>query len=485
VINDNEIPLSLIDDFRHGHVNLFVGAGLSVNAGLPSWNELLESLGKRLFSANSEAYQFFTSCSNQEKAQHLYDSSDKITTINRIRDLFDRSLSEMDESLTHEKITTLPVENIITTNWDDLIEQAFKSKRLGFTSIWKDDQLSSALNGGINLIKLHGTLEDPGSIIFSEDDYNRTFHTNPLIKMFLTMLLSRSTVLMIGYSYQDDNFKIVYDLVKKQLGKNNKSIYALFLNENKQRLQYLKTRGLIPINFTDNDKGVAINNFLFALNDAVSILADNPTDRLRIVKRENGEIAQRNGALVLRNMSALGPLGTPDTTEHDNMFGDNTSLEIQCAKNWRIILDKPKSSAKLVLCLNDDKAKEVFDKDAYLSRIDALLNNIEKYKDKIQVVDTGNPLIMNNLDIYGNILFLENIKTNINNMGYGYLKVHKDRNTIKTSIDIFERTFSSILSLNMIEAKTLGIEDLDANVAVRKLVIQRLNNLKSKVLSEW
>lgn len=483
--NDNEIPPSLIDDFKNGYVSLFVGAGISNNAGLPSWTELLEYLGKSVFPIESDNYKFYNTCNNQEQAQFLYDSSDKITIIKKVRDMFSSSYDEISDSSIHESISSLPISNVITTNWDDLLEDTFYKKGVEYTKVWKDEQLSSVLNSGINIIKLHGTLEDPNSIIFSEDDYNGSYNANPLMKVFLSMLLSRSTILMVGYSYQDTNFKVVYDFVKKQLGENHKKVYALFLNENNRRISYLKSRGLITINFTGDTKKSAINKFFSALNESVSIIADNPTDRLKIVRRENKEVAQRYGSIMLRNMSALGPLGTPDTTEYDDMFGINTSLEIECARNWRSILDKKNSSAKLILCLNDDRAKEVFKKNPYIIRLDSLLDNIEKYYKKIYIVDTGNPLIMNNFDIYGNILFLENIKTNINKMGYGYLKVHKDKNVIKMHIDIFDRIFESIFALNIMEAKAIGIDTKDNDVAVKELIIYRLKKLKEKVETEW
>lgn len=480
---ENEIPLSLVEEFKHNRVALFVGAGISINAGLPSWEELLNYLGKSTINNSSESNKFYASCNYQEKAQYLYDMSDKVTIINTIKDFFSRQ--EKIENKIYEKIALLPIDTIITTNWDNLLENEFSKKGINFIKIWKDDQISSFTNGCKTIIKLHGTFEDPQSIIFSEDDYTAFYNKNQLMKIFLSTLLARSTILMVGYSYQDANFKVINDFVKNQLRENHKKIYALFLNYDYQRIKYIESRGLICINFNGIDRKSAISRFFETLYDSVSLIADTDEGRLKILKRENGEIAQRYNSLVLRNMAALGPLATPEQTEFPDMFGANTKLQIECANNWRKILEKENSSAKIILCLNDIKAKEVFNKNAYINRIDTLLSNITKYEKKIRIVDIGNPLVMSNFDIYGNIVFLENIKTDINNMGYGYIKVHRDPNIIKMNIELFDRIFESVRALNLIEAITAGFSDNNEDNTIKKLILYRLENYRNKIQSEW
>lgn len=481
---ENEIPLSLINEFKKNNVVLFVGAGISINYGLPSWSSLLDSLGKRFLSQNNDRYKFYQSCNYQEKAQYLYDISDKITVINNINEIFSFSLDVNNNSI-HEIITSLPINNIITTNWDNLIENAFDKKNIPTTKIWKDGQISSSNFGGKNIIKLHGTIEDPNSIIFSEEDYQDSFNNNPLLKNYLSTVLARSTILMIGYSYSDINFKTVHNFVNKSLGKNSKKIYILLLNSSDNRLHYLEKRGLLCINYNTTSPQLSISNFFDNLYDSVSDYADTSLERLKILKRENEEILNCHNTMVLRNMAALGPLGTPDKTQIKDLFGENTLLEIACAKNWRSILDKEGSKAKLILCLNEVKAKAVYSQEGYIERIESIIHFLKKYKEKIEVVDSGSPLIMSNFDIYGNVVFLENIKTNINNLGYSCLKVHREQIVIQRNINIFDAMFESIKELNLIDAKKLQHSHYDDTELIYNLIITRLNGILEEIKKSW
>ena len=51
------IPEELIDQFSRGNGAIFVGAGLSIGAGLPGWGTLIEQLAKEPPSyPNSSSY---------------------------------------------------------------------------------------------------------------------------------------------------------------------------------------------------------------------------------------------------------------------------------------------------------------------------------------------------------------------------------------------------------------------------------------------
>jgi len=480
----NEIPLALINDFKKNNVVLFVGAGASINSGLPSWERLLDSLGKRFLSLSDKRFEFYESCDYLEKAQYLYDLSEKVTVLNEVKDIFSSSISNIDLDI-QNRITSLPIDTVITTNWDNLVENSFETRGISFNKIWKDDQISSTSFHGKNIIKLHGTLEDPDSIVFSEDDYNHSFNKNPLLEKYLSAVLSRSTILMIGYSYSDINFKVVSGFVNKCLGSNSKRIYTLQLNPNDERVNYLEKRGLRCINFTSDSFKNAITDFFEKLQSSVSVYADNSVDRLKITYRENSEILHRYNDVTLRNMAALGPLATPLEINDKSLFGINTELEISCAKNWISILEKTNSRAKIILCLNEVKAKAVFSKQGYIHRIETLINNLEKYKDKIEVIDSGSPLIMSNFDIYGDFVFLENIKTNVNKLGYGYMKLHRMPSEVKSSIEVFDRMFDSIRNENLTAASEIYCSDIDDEQKLRFLIQSRLETLLKRVKEEW
>ena len=43
-IAESEIPIQLLNDIRHGKVYAFIGSGLSINIGYPSWSQLVTEI---------------------------------------------------------------------------------------------------------------------------------------------------------------------------------------------------------------------------------------------------------------------------------------------------------------------------------------------------------------------------------------------------------------------------------------------------------
>ncbi|MCI5150504.1 MAG: hypothetical protein D3916_14150, partial [Candidatus Electrothrix sp. MAN1_4] len=242
---------------------------------------------------------------------------------------------------------------------------------------------------------------------------------------------------------------------------------------------------LYCISFINNDIKKAISDFFETLYQSVSVYADNSQDRLQIIFRENSEILHRYHGITIRNMSALGPLATPFECYDKGLFGKNTELEVSCAKNWVSILEKENSKAKIILCLNEINAKLVFSKQGYLDRIRTLISNLQKYDDKLHVVDSGSPLIMSNFDIYGDYVFLESIKTNVNNFGYNYLKVHRIPNDIKSNIGVFDRIFDSIKEENLLSAKKIYDHETKPNKLLKMLINSRLEHLIKRINENW
>ncbi len=480
----NTIPRSLVNDFQHGRVCIFVGAGLSMSAGLPSWTELLDDLENRLVSGAEDDNMFLSSCGALERAQFFYDAAGKANVINSIRDIFKRRQSKSD-TFEHMMLSSLPTNNIITTNWDDLIERAFSKTGVDLRVIWKDSQISPEAVDTTQLIKLHGDLNDPASIIFSDDDYAEFFNKNSLMESYLATILARSTILMVGYSFQDITFKSICKYVSERLGGNSGKMYMLALQSSQSQVNYLEKRGLHCITFSGKNYTEASADFFGKLAAEVAVEASNPTDRLKIVQRENSKILASAKPLILRNMAALGPMATPMVNTSEKIFGENTELELINGQTWLGCLRIQGAKAKLILCLDTLMAKDVFERDAYLLRLDALLHNLKALAGKVEIVDSGSPLIMSNYDIYGDQVALENLKTDINTMGYGHLRVHRSRRAVEHSIRLFDEIFESVRRLNLREAKFVSEDREEEDKHLYDLVVSRVQSLREDVAENW
>ena len=68
--------------------------------------------------------------------------------------------------------------------------------------------------------KIHGTIENIGTLIMTESDYDKCYqelNTN-LIGSKIKYLLSNKTVVFIGYSMEDEDFKKIWKFIDNSLG---------------------------------------------------------------------------------------------------------------------------------------------------------------------------------------------------------------------------------------------------------------------------
>src|SRR5690606_8457710 len=69
----------------------------------------------------------------------------------------------------HEEIFELKPEHVLTTNFEDLLEQVINKKSLPFSIVKEDSDLPYSYNTKL-LVKIHGDL-DSSNFVLKEDDY--------------------------------------------------------------------------------------------------------------------------------------------------------------------------------------------------------------------------------------------------------------------------------------------------------------------------
>lgn len=129
---------NLREEYNRGNLTLFCGAGISYDAGIPTWNTLLKSLLKEVYSDNTDVPDIDTRLANlfQKRinvsplilAQYLKTLlGRKFTTT--VRDTlyknctYKSSTVDAISELSRPKRERKPLRAIITFNFDDLIEE--------------------------------------------------------------------------------------------------------------------------------------------------------------------------------------------------------------------------------------------------------------------------------------------------------------------------------------------------------------------------
>lgn len=180
---------------------LFIGAGVSIAAGLPGWSRLLERL-----------------------AQEANLGSEDLEGLNRldqarvIRDVLGKNFAATmsatfdgatERSLAHQMLASLPVTEAATTNYDTLFEAAWRDCG---TEVAVLPRKGAVLSEPRWLLKLHGTIEEPEALALTRDDYMRMDREGSALAGVVQALLITRRMLFVGYSLDDDRFhQIAHD----------------------------------------------------------------------------------------------------------------------------------------------------------------------------------------------------------------------------------------------------------------------------------
>jgi len=234
--NPPEIDSVLVERFAHGNGTVFVGAGISLGARLPSWGELMShlrtDLGKEVGPSTDYlhiAELFETKHSRQVLVQYLKD---------RLGDV------RFQLTRTHELIVGLPVQRIYTTNFDTLLEQASQKKQINRNVIFNTAHVGFSDTSTLSIVKLHGDLADPASIVISARDFYSYLARNPAVADLLKVELQTHTVLFLGYSFGDPNLAMILGNSVLQSGSSQPMLYSLQFNPTDVYIQAMRARGV-------------------------------------------------------------------------------------------------------------------------------------------------------------------------------------------------------------------------------------------------
>ncbi|HEY4092675.1 MAG TPA: SIR2 family protein [Luteibacter sp.] len=147
----------------------------------------------------------------------------------------------------HRAIVELPWANLLTTNWDTLLERAaLKCRAYNYGIVLRGTDLAQTRPPRI--IKLHGTVGDGDGCVFAEDDY-RTYATrHAALVNAARQVFIENEVCLLGFSGDDPNFLQWTGWVRDQLGSAARRIYLVgVLALSPASRQLLEHRNIVAI----------------------------------------------------------------------------------------------------------------------------------------------------------------------------------------------------------------------------------------------
>lgn len=189
---------ALVDKVSRGALAVFFGAGVSMSAGLPSWNGLLTELDA---SADPAGLGFSGLDSALDQAQLLR---------KRLGAAMGQRVAEIVSGrerygLSHALLAALDCPHAVTTNYDELYESAYADghQRGGDLHVlpYGSPEPSSPW-----LVKMHGDVKHPDDIVLARSDFvGYSARSGPLGAVVQSLLMTEH-LLVVGASLSDDNF---------------------------------------------------------------------------------------------------------------------------------------------------------------------------------------------------------------------------------------------------------------------------------------
>lgn len=209
-----KVPEDLANSLRGGKVRLFVGSGVSAAAGLLGWNGLIRKMRATIEKENrsyppAEIQRFLSSADYLDVAEVFRQTVRDHRYFSFLREQFRR---DVPPCKLHTLIGRLPVKTILTTNYDKLLEAAFRNTSYNDPAvIIYPDQLGHIESSEVRIVKLHGDIDHPSSLVLTRTDYSQFQRRRQDFVRELQTSVNDHTVLFIGFGLRDSNFRRIYD----------------------------------------------------------------------------------------------------------------------------------------------------------------------------------------------------------------------------------------------------------------------------------
>lgn len=211
--------IELADDARRERLVPFMGSGVSVTAGAPKWVELIGLLAETAGLSEFDARALAGSYDVLDQAAYLRKeferrSDDTHAFAHAVID----AVSMPRYGLAPALLASLEAEQAITLNYDTLFERAAEDAGLPRRVI-----PGPAAPTKRWLLKLHGTVDDPESIVLTRDQYLGFGADREALASLAKATLMTRRLLFVGFGMSDSHFHEIAHDVRRALPQSGRS----------------------------------------------------------------------------------------------------------------------------------------------------------------------------------------------------------------------------------------------------------------------
>lgn len=279
----------ILDQIRRNRQNIvpFIGAGVSAAYGYPTWKELLEELAVDYLKPDERENLDDDAVNLLDYAQKIVSYAGKFNiVVENMRGIYNKCSKKKSE-IGYILVKSFS-NNIVTTNYDTVLENAIKNTNDKSMLVLLPDQrekMTEAIKKNLSsILKMHGSIDEASSIIFSSSQYENAYGTEKVdmqkaIPWFLSCIFNGKSVLFIGCSLsQDRTMEVLSACLDKNEYIKNYAIVGQPIDENKkvEQNRQLSALGIVPIYYPEGDYECVelLINYLAGENPFIQIVKE-------------------------------------------------------------------------------------------------------------------------------------------------------------------------------------------------------------------
>ena len=252
----------------------FVGSGMSVPSGLPTWSDLLRRIREFTRIEVSKLEGLLQAAAFEEAADLIASA----TNTNLLNERVEHDLRVDDLGVIDGPVRLLPAifpSLVLTTNLDDVLEQHYRQCGSGFDHVLAGQELSRYRQlktpKAPFVLKLHGDCRRAERRVLLTAEYEAAYAPGSATREELVLLYRSSHVLFLGSSLGPDRtVRLVAEVARRDKSMPKHYAFLALPDFNEARIDrenFLTERGIYPI-WYDGAHDEALTALLAGLLDA-------------------------------------------------------------------------------------------------------------------------------------------------------------------------------------------------------------------------
>ncbi len=282
-LDARRIPDKLKVAYKERRCSVLVGAGASFGAGLPLWSQLLE-----LMIREAEGHLVITADRAREYRRLMSDRSKFLLVASGLKEDLKVYFDEFIETVfvtprpaptdLHEALIALDrIQFVLTTNYDTIIERAYRKKDPDVTVCTFRDagEVQRRLSKReFFILKAHGDAAKVGNgIILTDVDYRDILFRQRAYQSLLSAMFTMFTIVFVGASVTDPEIMLLLNYIADSFAPGSgPSHFALMAEEDITQVEkdrWFKDLNVQLIPVSKADKYVEVVEFLRVLRTTV------------------------------------------------------------------------------------------------------------------------------------------------------------------------------------------------------------------------